>query len=112
MYEPTFPIVYLVLSFILAIFPALIASFSGRKFGLWYMYGLFLFPIAFFHSIFVLFYDTFNNPVPKVVQVVSETKETTGDTYTELQKLKGLLDNNIITEEEYNNKRDILVKKL
>jgi len=35
----------------LGLIPAGIAKHKGRSFGLWWLYGIVLFPIAFFHSL-------------------------------------------------------------
>ena len=44
---------YLLLSLIIALIPAFIAFGKGRNFGLWYLYGLSFWIVAFIHSIFV-----------------------------------------------------------
>ena len=36
---------------VLALIPAFIASSKGRSFGLWYIYGFFIFIVAFIHSL-------------------------------------------------------------
>ena len=51
MNEITSIVVVLALTAILSVVPAIIADNKGYSFGLWWLYGFFLFPLAFFHSI-------------------------------------------------------------
>ena len=44
---------YFVFGIILAIIPAMIANHKGRSFFLWFLYSLFILPIAFVHSILI-----------------------------------------------------------
>lgn len=45
--------IVLTIEMLLAIIPGSIAKNKGRNFAIWYIYGVFLFPIAFFHSLFL-----------------------------------------------------------
>lgn len=38
---------------VLALIPAYIAKSKGRNFGLWYVYGVFIWIVAFIHSLFL-----------------------------------------------------------
>ena len=42
---------YLLPLLLLSVIPAYIAQTKGKSFGAWYVYGLFLLPITFVHSL-------------------------------------------------------------
>ena len=51
MNDITTVVIILALIAMLSVIPAFIADNKGYSFGLWWLYGFILFPLAFFHSI-------------------------------------------------------------
>jgi len=82
---------------VLAIFaniPAVIAKDKGYKSELWWFYGFLLWPAAFIHS--MALYD--------------KNKSYSEGSADEIIKWKKLLDENIITQEEFDRKKGKLLK--
>lgn len=110
----------LIIAALLAFIPANIAKNKGYEFGTWYIYGLFLFIIAFVHSMILkdisdeIEYEEDeeeNNDKSKDEEMIVEDVESS----KELDKIKiitmykKLLDDNALTQEEFEKvKKDIL----
>lgn len=99
-----YTIVVLVVAAFLGLIPATIAKNKGYSFGLWWLYGWMLFIIAFIHSLFL-----FDKTQDKKDSNLS-TQVEAQDVVEELKKYKELLDNDVLTEEEFNVKKAQLLK--
>ncbi len=99
-------IVGIVVAALLAIIPAGIAKNKGYSAGAWWAYGFFLFPLAFLHALHL---RDLNIPLPNYSPNVAQEQN---DAVGELEKLKGLFDQGIITEEEYQLKKEKLLKEI
>ena len=75
--------------------PATIAKNKGYRFGLWWLYGLVLFIIAFIHAL------TLRDKNAPALPVVFSGQSNAG----ELEKYKELLDTGVITPEEFDEKK-------
>lgn len=91
---------------LLAIIPAGIAKNKGYSTGAWWVYGFFLFPLAFLHSLHL---RDLNIPLPNYSPNVAQEQH---DAVSELEKLKKLFDQGVITEEEYKLKKENLFKEI
>ena len=109
----------LIIAALLAFIPANIAKNKGYEFGTWYIYGLFLFIIAFVHSMILkdisdeIEYEEDeeeNKDKSKeemIVEDVESNKEL--DKIKIITMYKKLLDDNALTQEEFEKvKKDIL----
>lgn len=91
----------LTLSALLGLIPANIAKNKGYSFGLWWFYGWMLFIVAIIH---VQFIPDKNSP-----QNIY-TRSNVQSVADEIKKYKELLDENVITEEEFKEKKEQLLK--
>lgn len=101
-------IITLAVAALLGFIPANIAKNKGHSFGLWWFYGWMLFIVAIIH---VQFIEDYNAP-KKEMKVVT-TIEPPGSVYStadEIKKYKELLDQGVITEAEFNRKKQQLLQ--
>lgn len=82
----------------LAFIPANIAKNKGHSFGLWWFYGWMLFIVAIIHVQFIEDYNKKENRKEPIYVA------------DELKKFKELFESGIITEEEFNKKKNDLLK--
>jgi len=82
----------------LAFIPANIAKNKGHSFGLWWFYGWMLFIVAIIHVQFIEDYNKKESPKEPIYVA------------DELKKFKELFESGIITEEEFNKKKNDLLK--
>lgn len=97
----------LVVLALLGLIPAFIAKGKGRSFWLWWFYGCLLFWVAFIHALFIK-----NNNVREEMKVVVTT-DPSNSAYSsadEIKKYKELLDEGIISEEEFNRKKQQILQ--
>ena len=80
---------------ILGLIPGFIAKSKGYSFGAWWLYGFLIFIVAIIH---VLFIPNKKNIEQKVIN--------------ELERYKKLFEEGIITEEEFDSKKEELKAKL
>ena len=81
----------------LAFIPANIAKNKGKSFGLWWFYGWMLFIVALIHSLLL--------PDPNAGSSAPWTNRA-----DEIKKYKDLLDSGAITQQEYDEKKQQLLK--
>lgn len=86
-------------SALLGLIPAAIAKKKGHSFGLWWFYGWMLFIVALIH---VQFISDENASYARLSQSPAE----------ELKKYKELYDQGVLTEEEFNEKKNQLLRLL
>lgn len=92
----------------LAFIPANIAKKKGYSFGLWWFYGWMLWIVAIIH---VNLIPDKNAPQAPVQQnAVPVQPASTKSAADELKKYKELLDQGVITEDEFVNKKQELLK--
>ena len=84
----------------LGLIPANIAKNKGYSFGLWWFYGWMLFIVAIIHVQFI----------PDKNAQQKSTVDAGLGAADELKKYKDLLDQGVITEEEFQSKKDQLLK--
>ena len=97
----------------LGLIPANIAKNKGYSFGLWWFYGWMLFIVAIIHV--TLIPDKNPKPVPVTVQGTEFNANSTvkeKSAADELKKYKDLLDEGVITEEEFAKKKAQLLELL
>lgn len=85
-------IIGLIICALIALIPANIAKNKGYSFGLWWLYGFALFFVAFIHSLFL--------------------PDKNAQAADELLKYKELLDAGVITENEFEAKKEQLMKRI
>ena len=95
-----FSIMVLCISAVLALIPANIAKSKGYSFGLWWFYGWMLFIVAIIHVQFIP--DKNRKSENNIEQIQSAADE--------IKKYKELLDQGIITQEEFETKEQQLLK--
>lgn len=104
-------IVSLVIAAGLGFIPASIAKNKGYSFGLWWFYGWMLFIIAIIHVSLIPDKNTKQIPINATAHVTycnpSNADQSVAD---ELKKYKDLKDQGIITEEEFQSKKEQLLK--
>lgn len=102
-------IVVLAIAAGLGLIPANIAKKKGYSFGLWWFYGWMLFIVAIIHV--SLIPDKTATAVPaSPVVTTSNTSPNSLSVAEEIKKYKDLRDQNIITEEEFQIKKEQLLK--
>lgn len=89
-------VVTLVIAALLGLIPASIAKNKGHSFGLWWCYGWMLFIVAIIH---VQFIEDYSKPAADNRIDFGASKAD------ELLKYKQLLDDGVITEEEFTRKK-------
>lgn len=101
-------IITLTVAAALGLIPANIAKNKGHSFGLWWFYGWMLFIFAIIH---VQFIEDYNAP-QKEVKVVTklDSSNMSFSTADEIKKYKELLDEGVITEAEFNRKKQQLLQ--
>ena len=92
-------IVYILLAFI----PASIAEGKGKSKGAWWFYGFMLFPIALIHSL--LLKDERAEQEKKTQDVLLHAPDA-------LLKYKSLLEEGLITQEQYDEKKNALLQQM
>ena len=104
---------YYVLYFLVAaglgLIPANIAKDKGYSFGLWWFYGFMLFIIAIIHVSLIKDKNAQQIPI-NVVHSNYAQPNNANSIADELKKYKELMDQGIITEEEFQTKKDQLLK--
>ena len=101
-------IIILAVAAVLGLIPANIAKNKGHSFGLWWFYGWMLFIVAIIH---VQFIEDYNAPKKEMKVVATlDPSSSTYSTADELKKYKELLDQGVITEAEFNHKKQQLLK--
>lgn len=104
-------IVSLIIAAGLAFIPASIAKNKGYNFGLWWFYGWMLFIVAIIHVGIIPDKNTQQAPVNAGAQIPycppSVSSQSVAD---ELKKYKELMDQGVITEEEFQIKKGQLLK--
>ncbi len=91
----------------LAFIPAYIARNKGYNFGLWWLYGWLLFIVAIIH---VNFIPDLNSSPSSGTSASSSLPSAGVSAAEELKKYKELLDDGIITEDEFTAKKEQLLK--
>ncbi len=91
-------VVTLSIAALLGLIPANIAKNKGYSFGLWWFYGWMLFIVAIIH---VNFIPDKNNPISSTNNNVSSADE--------LKKYNDLKEQGVITEEEFQEKKNQLL---
>lgn len=101
-------IIILAVAAVLGFIPANIAKKKGHSFGLWWFYGWMLFIVAIIH---VQFIEDYNSPQKEMNSFPSYNPASLGySTADEIKKYKELLDQGVITEAEFNRKKQQLLK--
>lgn len=113
-YFVTYAIIYLIINAILGLIPANIAKNKGYGFGLWWFYGWMLFLIAMIHVLCIPdrnpqqnFYMGMGNGSISNTPSPQTSAQSIAD---ELKKYKELLDQGVLTEEEFALKKEQLLK--
>lgn len=100
-------IITLCIAALLGLIPANIAKNKGHSFGLWWFYGWMLFIVAIIH---VQFIEDYNAPEKEMKVVATiDPSSPVYSTADELKKYKELLDQGVITEAEFNRKKQQLL---
>lgn len=101
-------IIILAVAAVLGLIPANIAKNKGHSFGLWWFYGWMLFIVAIIH---VQFIEDYNAPKKEMNVYTTNNPSTPGySTADEIKKYKELLDEGVITEAEFNRKKQQLLQ--
>ena len=96
------------LAALLGLIPANIAKRKGHSFGLWWFYGWMLFIVAIIH---VQFIEDYNAPEKEMKVVATLTPSGSfASTADEIMKYKELLDQGVLTQEEFERKKQQLLK--
>lgn len=113
-YYVTYLITYLIITAILGLIPANIAKNKGYGFGLWWFYGWVLFIIAIIHAMCISDRNAPQNPYMAAgagsTSYTPFTQPSTQSAADELKKYKELLDQGVLTEEEFAIKKEQLLK--
>lgn len=95
----------------LAFIPATIAKNKGYSFGLWWFYGWMLFIVAIIHACLIADKNAQQTPINATSHIPyghpSDIGQSAAD---ELKKYKELKDQGVITEEEFQAKKEQLLK--
>lgn len=104
-------LVVLIIAAALAFIPANIAKNKGYSFGLWWFYGWMLFIVAIIHVNFIPDKNAQQTPIAAASQSPYCPPSNSGQSAAdELKKYKELLDQGVITEEEFRAKKEQLLK--
>lgn len=105
-------IVSLVIAAGLAFIPATIAKNKGYSFGLWWFYGWMLFIVAIIHVNVIPDKNAQQSSVNGNARISGYYSPASGEsTADELKKYKELKDQGVITEEEFQEKKEQLLKR-
>ena len=99
----------LVISLLLPLIPAKIAQNKGYSGGLWWLYGFFLFWVALIHSLFLKDKNVKRLIPPTPAKRVAPPTSQSDTKVKKLKQYKELLDNGIITQEEFEQKKKELI---
>ena len=103
----------LVVDALLALIPANLAKNKGHSFGLWWFYGFMLFIVAVIHVNFIPDKNAPQTPANATVPTpYYPPANTSRDAADELKKYKELMDQGVITEAEFQAKKEQLLKLL
>ena len=95
----------------LGFIPASIAKNKGYSFGLWWLYGWMLFIVAIIHVSLIPNKNAQQTPISSSVHIPYSPASGTGKSAAdELKKYKELKDQGVITEEEFQVKKEQLLK--
>lgn len=106
MYSTEYYVFILIIAAGLGLIPASIAKKKGYSFGLWWLYGWMIFIAAIIHVSLI----PDKNAQPATVNRYATSSDTSQRVADELKKYKELLDEGIITEEEFRAKKEQLMK--
>lgn len=113
----------IILAIPLGLIPAYMAKNKGHSFGLWWFYGWALFIVAIIHVNFIEDYNATNNNFssqqytpqryigqpttskPSYANAEPQKSKSFNDVSEELKTLKELLDNGVLTQEEFDTKK-------
>ena len=110
-YILTYSIVTLIVAAGLAFIPANIAKDKGYSFGLWWFYGWMLFIVAIIHVSCIPDKNTQQTPIYQNNSIPYCPPSNVGQSAAdELKKYKELLDQGVITEQEFQTKKEQLLK--
>ena len=95
----------------LGLIPANIAKKKGYSFGLWWLYGWMLFIVAIIHVQFIPDKNASQSHLMSGnIPYMPPTQTNTQSAVDELKKYKELFDEGVITEQEFQAKKDQLLK--
>lgn len=104
-------IVILIIAAGLGFIPANIAKKKGYSFGLWWFYGFMLFIAAIIHVNLIPDKNAQETPIHSASNIPYCAPSVSGQSVTdELKKYKELKDQGVITEEEFQAKKEQLLK--
>lgn len=104
-------VVCLIIAAGLGFIPASIAKNKGYSFGLWWFYGWMLFIVAIIHVSLIPDKNAQQTPIQFASAVPSCPPAVTSQSAAdELKKYKELTDQGVITEEEFQSKKEQLLK--
>ena len=110
-YILTYSIVTLIVAAGLAFIPASIAKNKGYSFGLWWFYGWMLFIVAIIHVSCISDKNAQQTPIYQNNSIPYCPPSNAGQSAAdELKKYKELLDQGVITEQEFRAKKEQLLK--
>lgn len=112
-YTLTYSIVTLIVAAGLAFIPANIAKRKGYSFGLWWFYGWMLFIVAIIHVNCIPDKNAQQTPIYQNNSISHCPPSNVGQSAAdELKKYKELFDQGVITEQEFQAKKEQLLKLL
>lgn len=95
----------------LAFIPANIAKNKGYSFGLWWFYGWMIFIVAIIHVSFIPDKNARQIPIQSALPKNHATPQYSGRSVAdEIKKYRELMDQGIISEEEFQAKKEQLLK--
>lgn len=104
-------VIILIIAAGLAFIPASIAKRKGYSFGLWWFYGWMLFIVAIIHVSLIPDKNAQQTPINQFNSIPYSPPSNSGQSAAdELKKYKELFDSGVITEEEFQAKKEQLLK--
>jgi uncharacterized membrane protein len=104
-------VIVLAIAACLGLIPANIAKNKGYSFGLWWFYGWMLFIVAIIHVQFIPDKNAQQNNIIASSNNTYNPSSNSGQSVAdELKKYKDLLDQGVITEDEFQSKKEQLLK--
>lgn len=100
-------LVPIIIAAFLGLIPASIAQKKGYSFGLWWFYGWMLFIVAIIHVNLIE-----DKTQPKMPPYAYGTPPVVPSAADELKKYKALYDQNVITEEEFQQMKAQILKQI